>query len=197
MSDENLSQSGDVVALLAVRVAALIDEEAERSHWSRTGLLRELIPALKDMVDDVYSDGRTVLWCCRARLYESTHPSDPVSDSDSQLDPDQPGTALVRSLPAVAAWGCNYARGYHNVPCVGLGKHQTTPVQNTRNMLSRRGDGTAFMTIPYETTRRTIGQSSRGAATMYMPLRIDIVRKTNTDERGIQAQLRKMPSITK
>lgn len=96
-------------------------------------------------------DNRAVQWRVRLRIYAAERLDDPAADSDPELPPEHPGSAVLRGLPEVASYMAELCQGYHRRPCVGLDsdtlRHKLKALRPT---LSRRG-GNGVWRVQYQT----------------------------------------------
>jgi len=155
----------------------------------------ELAQLIKETLSDTgLIRGNAVFWRCRARVYDAHHLDTPEVDSDPDRPLEAPGAEVIRGLPDVVAWGCAFARMHHHTPCAGLGKTHTRALQTARAMLSRRGNGTAVITIEYTTTRMAFAHET--PAKRYMTLKIAVVKVGSEGDTFEAEPPRKMPSTT-
>lgn len=98
------------------------------------------------------SDGRAGWWRFRVRLYDMhVNQMEPIADSDSDLEADQPGREMVRGLWKVAQEAAVAAGQFHKETLRGItGEALEKKVRGLRPTLSRN-NGKATMRIPYDT----------------------------------------------
>lgn len=97
-------------------------------------------------------DGRAGWWSFRVRLYDmELNRTEPMVDSDADLEPDQPGAETVRGLWKVAHESALAAGEFHGCALRGLsGEVLERKVRGLRPTLSRN-NGKATMRVPYDT----------------------------------------------
>lgn len=123
-------------------------------------------------------DGRAAFWRCRFRLYSNAQPDEPQADSDPDLDPGQPGTQIIRGLPAVGSELIALATAYHGTASLrGLGGDDIArAIRGIRPTLSRRkadGHEDATMRIHYDTLE-SFNEQTRTRGWL---ARVDLVRE--------------------
>lgn len=120
-------------------------------------------------------DGRTARWRCRFRIYSAENDSEPVADSDAELDPGAPGSMVIAGLPAVALEARALAQSWHGARALlGLSREETDKrLRGLRPTLSRRG-GNAVWRLPYDTLE-TFNERDHTRGWL---MRVDIVRES-------------------
>jgi hypothetical protein len=118
-------------------------------------------------------DGRTAMWRCRFRIYDSRKLDEPVADTDPELGPGDAGTMVIAGLPNVASTLAQIAAQFHGREQLsGLSADELTRrLRGLRPTLSRR-KGQAVWRVPYD----TLNSYARGTVTRGWLMRVDIQR---------------------
>lgn len=102
---------------------------------------------------DGMADGRATWWRIRVRLYDAHQPAgEPMADSDSDLEADQPGRTVVRGVAMVLLSAAEAAHQWHGGQTLrGMGHDVlATKERGIRSTLWRK-KGRATIRIEYDT----------------------------------------------